>query len=544
MSVAPSVPQQAASVTSDRASLGAFAEGQEPIVLAALSHDLALTAPSPAAVVSEYARRVPDEDRVKVAVETVQRAFAGELKGDEPLRRLVEVLYFAGYQQLLAKHSLLYPSYDILSEYFVNANLPSGPLTPRRPIAHGRRWSFLGREIGLPIGVPASVLTSNARWVHYFARNGFNVLTYKTVRSRPRNPNVPPNWVFLPSVRQPLPLDDDDGVPLFAERWDWVEPGRADVSTANSFGVPSPDPDLWEADVEEALHVIHDDQCLIVSVMGDDYDSTGNARVLAEDFAVTAIRAQRAGARIVELNVSCPNSLDNTSRVKPPLCLDEEATYAVIAETRNRLEPDVNLVAKLAYMPAPALEALMARIAPLVDGIAAINTLPRTLRDRRGKPTFPGRDQAGVSGVAIRNHATEFVGNLVRLRTELGTPLEIIGMGGVTDSASFEALFRAGATVVQTASGAFANPLLAWECVDKVGQTLPRLPDLPDSVKETVADALLAALPVGEAVDRFDIAAALSLPAGQTFELLDGLVAKGELHPSGVGRGQAYTRRK
>jgi tRNA-dihydrouridine synthase len=47
-------------------------------------------------------------------------------------------------------------------------------------------------------------------------------------------------------------------------------------------------------------------------------------------------------------------------------------------------------------------------------------------------------------------------------------------MGGVTDPASFEALFALGADAVQSASGAFANPYLARDCVAALGETLPR----------------------------------------------------------------------
>ena len=45
-------------------------------------------------------------------------------------------------------------------------------------------------------------------------------------------------------------------------------------------------------------------------------------------------------------------------------------------------------------------------------------------------------------------------------------------MGGVTDPASFEALFTAGADAVQSAAGAFADPLLAQKCITELGETL------------------------------------------------------------------------
>jgi dihydroorotate dehydrogenase len=47
-------------------------------------------------------------------------------------------------------------------------------------------------------------------------------------------------------------------------------------------------------------------------------------------------------------------------------------------------------------------------------------------------------------------------------------------MGGVTDPASFAALYGAGADAVQSASGAFADPFLARDCIAAYGDTLPR----------------------------------------------------------------------
>ena len=45
---------------------------------------------------------------------------------------------------------------------------------------------MLGQPTGVPIGIPACPLTMNARWVEYYAERGYNVLTYKTVRSTAR----------------------------------------------------------------------------------------------------------------------------------------------------------------------------------------------------------------------------------------------------------------------------------------------------------------------------------------------------------------------
>jgi dihydroorotate dehydrogenase len=273
------------------------------------------------------------------------------------------------------------------------------------------------------------------------------------------------------AARQTRPLPPGAAAEVTADPWDWVPPGSPEVSTVNSFGVPSLPPDEWMADLERSLAAVGDDQLLLVSVMGEADAATG----LVEDFTRTALLAQEAGAAVVELNLSCPNTLDpSASGVRPPLCLDADATVAVVEGVRRALDDRTALVAKLSWLDEPGLAALVPRLAPLVDGIAGINTLQSRVRRSDGEPTFPGRELAGLSGAAVRDAALDFTRRLVALRETGGRHFDVLAMGGVTDPASFEALFALGADAVQSASGAFANPFLARDCVEALGDTLPR----------------------------------------------------------------------
>jgi dihydroorotate dehydrogenase len=543
MSPTPSAPPVAAASSAVRSPAGTFAAGIEPAVIDSLAQDIKARVQSEDELVRRYERRVSDPERRRAAHQVIAGIYrqVGGHSGAEWLSALVELAYYTDFQYLLKKNRLTYPAYNILEEYFVNASQPSGPVTPRLPRVRGREWPLFGRSIGLPIGVPASVLTANAEWVRYFARNGFNVLTYKTVRSTPREPYPSPNWIFLPSITRPLAIEKAAPT-IEADPHDWVRPGSPEVSTANSFGVPSPSPEVWEADLEEAFTVLREGQCLIVSVMGDDYAGSGKSAVLAADFAAVADRARRVGADIIELNLSCPNSLDRRSAIKPPLCLDIELTYQVVAETRARVGGGVNLIAKLSYLPEAHLAELLRRIGPLIDGVSGINTLQSPVRTRSNEELFPGRKQAGIAGVAIRNHALYFIRAVAKLRAELNLQLEILGMGGVTDPSSFEALFMAGANVVQTASGALVNPLLAWECGDKVGLTLPTMPPLTTDVQVHIEAEIVAAVPLDSYIDRFHFARTLSIPASQTFEVLENLARDGRLVERVDGRSRLYRR--
>ncbi|WP_169064242.1 dihydroorotate oxidase [Geodermatophilus dictyosporus] len=382
--------------------------------------------------------------------------------GDADLPLLTRVLFSAGHGGLLAAHGVRTPSYDLLGSYRDNLRTPVGPRLPGRPRAGGRRWRVLGRDVGFPIGVPACVLNGGEEWVRYHARNGFSVLTYKTVRSRAHEPNAQPNWTFAP--RPP-------GDAVVSDPWDWVAPGDPGVSTVNSFGVPSPPPAEWMADLERSLAAVDGDQLLLVSVMG-----SGDGTDLVDDFAATARLAEEAGAEVVELNLSCPNTLSAAADdgVKPPLCLDAAATLAVVEGVRRALGDRTGLVAKISWLDEDRLAALVPGLAPLVDGVAAINTVAGRVVRSDGEPTFPGRAVAGLSGAAVRGHALDLTRRLVALREAGGHRFDVLAMGGVTDVASFEALWAAGADAVQSASGAFADPFLARDCVAALGDTLPR----------------------------------------------------------------------
>ena len=424
--------------------------------------------------VTRFARPPQAEvDALGTAAGALAGRLAGDTAGDDDLPLLTRVLYFAGQAEVLAAHGVPTPAYDVLGSFRENLARPVGPRQPERPAAGGRRWRVLGRTVGFPIGVPACVLNGSEAWVRHNAANGYGVLTYKTVRGREHPPNEQPNWTFAPRVADSLP--PGAAAEVVSDPWDWVAPGTPEVSTVNSFGVPSPAPEEWTADLARSLAAVGEDVLLLVSVMGE-----GNGTDLVEDFARTARLAEEAGAPVVELNLSCPNTLSPSgSGVKPPLCLDADATVAVVEAVRRALDDRTGLVAKLSWLDEPALAGLVPRLAPLVDGIAGINTVQSRVRRSDGAPTFPGRELAGLSGVAVRASALDFTRRLVALREAGGVDFDVLAMGGVTDPASFEALFALGADAVQSASGAFADPFLARRCISALGETLPRAVETP-----------------------------------------------------------------
>src|SRR6185295_19841719 len=99
-------------------------------------------------------------------------------------------------------------------------------------------WDFCGIPLCSPLGMPAGPLL-NSGWILYYAALGFDVLTYKTVRSSARASHALPN--LLPVSSAPLTPGAATVV---------ADPQRPDPdSWAISFGMPSKDPVVWQQDV-------------------------------------------------------------------------------------------------------------------------------------------------------------------------------------------------------------------------------------------------------------------------------------------------------
>jgi dihydroorotate dehydrogenase len=320
-------------------------------------------------------------------------------------------------------------------------------------------WELLGRRIGYPIGVPASPLTANADKVSKLARQGFNVITYKTVRSVERPAFLPPNWFFVKGHRRPLPVEEAAAGEIEVEISGTTPPNDRPFSMVNSFGMPSMSPDEWMRDVQDLAETLRDDQLLIVSVVGTDDDEEDTEGDLLDDFVRVARMAEEAGAKAIELNLSCPNTLaDGGEGMGDPTCEDPDVTGRIVRAVRAGLRAETKLVAKLGYLGPARLGDVIEEIGDQVDAIAGINTLQVTVVDADGQPAFRGtakdpgrtRPKAGLSGIAIRDLALGFVRALAQLRrANSDWSFDIVGMGGVMATHDVRALMANGADAVQ-----------------------------------------------------------------------------------------------
>jgi dihydroorotate dehydrogenase len=397
------------------------------------------------------------------------------------LHELIRLCVRGQLQLLLAAYRIPHPSYNYFDDFWENTKGPwdSLPLALQAPTP--ALWSVLGFDIGFPIGIPASALTVTARWIDYYARCGFNILTFKTVRSKAWSVHPNPNWIFLNELDKPL--TPGERLPI-AVGDEFVWPGNPKAfSMANSFGVPSFEHETWQKDVEKALQLLRSDQLLIVSVMGTYEEYQG--KELVKDFVRVAKLVEETGASAIELNLSCPNSFDPvTKKIREGLiCESPETTADIVRGVRDGLQKNTKLVIKMAHMPRELLEQVVVPLAHEINGVSGINTLQMEVRKSDGSPAFLGtredptapRTRAGVSGVAIREYGLQFVRWLAEIRNQHKLNFDIIGMGGVMNTDDVNAYQQAGANAVQTATAAFFNPALPQQVSYRLLGSAPTL---------------------------------------------------------------------
>src|SRR6476646_7617597 len=90
----------------------------------------------------------------------------------------------------------LQPTYRIDQSFEWNAKHGPTFAAPYPEVPETPLKDFFGLPVKSRFGLAAS-LGMTADWIGLYARLGFDILTYKTVRGRVRHAHAPPNWIFL-----------------------------------------------------------------------------------------------------------------------------------------------------------------------------------------------------------------------------------------------------------------------------------------------------------------------------------------------------------
>jgi len=330
------------------------------------------------------------------------------------------------------------PRYDPRQSYDWNYTHAPAAVPHDEPQVPGS-WNFCGLPVSSPLGIAAGPLL-NGEWILYYAALGFDVLTYKTVRSRHRDSYALPNLQPVESGRLV-----GGGPPLRARK-------EMRGSWAVSFGMPSKSPDVWRADIENTRRALPKHKLLSVSVVATP-EPHWTFEELADDFSRCARWALESGADAVEANFSCPN----VASADAQLYQQPEAAARIAARLRAAVG-STPLLLKIGHVTEEAqAAALAAAVSGHADALVMVNCISAQVADDQQRPLFAG-ERRGIAGEAIRVAALEQVRLFARVVGQQELKLRIVGVGGIATAAHVQAHLGAGGHAVQLATAAMRDP--------------------------------------------------------------------------------------
>lgn len=335
------------------------------------------------------------------------------------------------------------PAYRLDRSYAWNyAHAPALPRVRRLPPGPGGR--LFDYSLNSPLGVAAGPLL-NSKWVEAYARLGFDVLTYGTVRSTFR-----PAY-SLPNIRH---VENQDQVAVATRR----PHANGDPTIAVSIGSPSMEPDVWRKDVRRAKDRIGRGQVLIVSVVGTP-EPGADADALINDYVRCATWAAQAGADVVEIQLATPNPFaEQAGMIYESIPTSAQILYRV------RATVGVPVVAKFGAFRTPrALHDTATKLAPWASGFVMVHGIHRRVIDEEGNVAFEGagRDFADVVGADTFGACSRQVGEMLAWRKAGAWDRAVIAVGGVTTVERAHWLLREGADAVLVATAALFDPRFA-----------------------------------------------------------------------------------
>jgi dihydroorotate dehydrogenase len=326
-------------------------------------------------------------------------------------------------------------------------NYGHAPQLPRvRRLPPGPGAQLLGCALNSPLGIAAGPLL-NAKWVEAYARIGYDILTYATVRSRQQPAHS------LPNIRH---IENRDQVAITSRRPSMNGTGP---TLAVSLGMPSMEPDVWRKDIRRARErLTGGGQILMVSVVGTP-DPVAGVDAFIADYTQCAAWAAEAGAHVVEVHLAIPHPFG-----EPGQMVYEHIPLAAQILYRIRTTVTVPIVAKVGlFRTARLMHDTATKLAAWVDGFELVHAIPRRVVDEEGKAAFegPGREYAEVVGSATFPVCSRQVEEMIAWRKAGEWPHAIIGVGGITTVERARHLLREGANAVLVATAALYDPLLA-----------------------------------------------------------------------------------
>lgn len=343
-------------------------------------------------------------------------------------------------------------------------NVDDGPFFDSTPelIRNGEpQFNFLGFPLYMPFGIAAGPLPTSKHVKAAFDW-GYDVVHYKTMRTKPFTANQFPNVI-------PIDIEGDVSLEKAEAGLTMADDYPTDIKKlviTNSFGNPGRGPGFWMPDMKKAVSYAGKGQVMVASTFGSAQEGMSNEDFW-QDFADASKLAVEAGAKIIELNLSCPNVVGEGI-----VCYTPEAVIGICKRTREAIG-DTPLMIKLGYFKdeqQTLLENMMAEVAQDIQAVALINTITAKVYKKDGSQALPGdgRLVSGLCGAGIKWAGLDMVKRMDALRKEKGYTYAIAGIGGVMTPEDFHEYREAGADLVQACTGPMWNPSLAHEIAESL----------------------------------------------------------------------------
>jgi dihydroorotate dehydrogenase len=339
--------------------------------------------------------------------------------------------------------SIAHTTYRIDRSYSWNyEHAPKLPRVRRLPAPPGGR--LFDYPLNSPLGIAAGPLL-NSRWIEGYARLGYDILTYATVRTS----FVPAHG--LPNIRA---VENREQAAVATRRSGL----NGDLTLAVSLGTPSMEPEIWRRDIRRARERIGKGQVLMVSVLGT-VPPGGDRESLIADYAVCARWAAEAGADVIEAHLAWPDPFADQ-----PQAIYENLPLSAQILHRIRTSVSVPLVAKFgAFRTSRLLHDTATKLSAWASGFTLVHAFQRRVIDEAGQAAFEGagRDRADIVGADTFPAASRQIAELLAWRRAGCWDRAVLAVGGITTPGRAHEMLREGADAVLVATAALSSPLFA-----------------------------------------------------------------------------------
>ncbi|MFQ5787245.1 MAG: hypothetical protein ACE5H1_04625 [Thermodesulfobacteriota bacterium] len=261
-------------------------------------------------------------------------------------------------------------------------------------------------------------MTSNSQKVIGLFEEGWDLVTYKTVRSHEHIVNNDPWYGYVKEITPKKVIATTN-----------IEDFKNTKSLVNSVGIPSSSIDVWSGDIHDNLLPYlkeHPKKIFLLSIYGEGRDNLEIGNDYRKIFnAVKDLEYPIC----LEMNISCPN-LGNAHFYRFEF-------WADILRSLKLNFPEQKIIIKIPYLDKELLTVFLSKLripnkGLSIDGITLLNSYPVVVYNEEGNFFF-GKDRfiGGLSGLCIKDSMEEMAQNLCALRKEGKFSFDILVSGGI-----------------------------------------------------------------------------------------------------------------